>query len=87
MFSLKGYEQEVYHAHDNVAVLHVLFVPGQLLLFSIDAKNRLAVRDLRKSFQAEVTKKGEEGGADNVSDATSVLSKWKAQRPGGANIF
>jgi hypothetical protein len=50
MFSLKGYEQEVYHAHDNVPILFVLFVPSSLLLFSIDAKNRLTVRDIRKSF-------------------------------------
>jgi len=29
-----------------------------------------------------------EEGADNISDVTSVLSKWKAARPqGGANIF
>ena len=49
MVSMKGYEQEIYGAHDGCAILHMLFVPGQLLLFSIDAKNRLVCRDLRSA--------------------------------------
>ena len=83
MFSLNGYEQEVYHAHDNVSVLFCQFVPGQLLLFSIDAKNRLAIRDLKRSFQAEEVKKNEENITemmDNISESTTVKSQFKAHR-------
>lgn len=28
MFSLKGYEQEIYGAHEGCPILHILFVPG-----------------------------------------------------------
>ena len=47
MQSLKGYEQELYWAHQGVPVDFLLFVPGKLLLISIDAQNRLAIKDLR----------------------------------------
>ena len=53
MYSFKGQEEEIFSAHHD-PIEHILFVPGKLLLFSIDSKNRLSYRDL----------------ADNVSNAS-----------------
>ena len=76
MVSMKGYEQEIYGAHDGCAILHMLFVPGQLLLFSIDAKNRLVCRDLRSSgWQPSEGGEANLRSADNVKTAASYNQK------------
>lgn len=79
MYSMKGYEQEVLNAHDNIPVMFITFVPGECILFSIDARNRLAVRDLRRSYQAEEVKKEEQKhnidlNKSQESDLTSIMT-------------
>lgn len=72
--------------------MYLTFAPGQLVLFSIDARNRLAVRDIRKNYQAEEAKVEPDAvNADldksKETDLTSILSKNKAKRDPGTKIF
>ena len=53
IFSLKGYEQEIYDAHDH-EINHVAFVPNQGLLISIDISNLLKLWDMEDLDDCEV---------------------------------
>jgi hypothetical protein len=63
MLSLQGFEQEVYSIfgpkmqREEVPIEFVLFVPGQLLMLTIDAHNRLAFRDLRSENEDKIKRK------------------------------
>ena len=54
IISLKGYEQELYRAH-NVQINHLVFVPNQGKLLSLDIKNVLKVWDLSDLEKEAVT--------------------------------
>ena len=53
IFSLKGYELEVYDAHDD-EISWVAFVPNQGLLVSIDVTNMLKLWDLEDLSNCEI---------------------------------
>ena len=53
IFSLKGYELEIYDAHDD-EILWVGFVPNQGLLVSIDVTNMLKLWDLEDLSNCEI---------------------------------
>ena len=53
IFSLKGYEQEIYDAHDY-EICHIAFVPNCGLLVSIDITNMLKLWDLEDLDDCEV---------------------------------
>ena len=53
IFSLKGYEQEIYDAHDY-EICHVAFVPNEGLLVSIDVTNMLKLWDMEDLDDCEV---------------------------------
>ena len=53
IFSLKGYELEIYDAHDE-EISWVAFVPNQGLLVSIDVTNMLKVWSLEDLSNCEV---------------------------------
>ena len=55
IFSLKGYELEIYDAHDD-EILWVAFVPNQGLLVSIDVTNMLKLWDLESSKELQESK-------------------------------
>ena len=53
IFSLKGYELEVYDAHDD-EIIWVAFVPNKGLLVSIDVTNMLKLWDLKDLSNCEI---------------------------------
>lgn len=53
IFSLKGYELDIYDAHDD-EIRHVGFVPNQGKLVSIDVTNMLKLWDLNDLSDCEV---------------------------------
>ena len=53
IFSLKGYELEVYDAHDD-EIIWVAFVPNKGLLVSIDVTNILKLWDLKDLSNCEI---------------------------------
>ena len=53
IFSLKGYEQEIYDAHDY-EICHLTFVPNRGLLVSIDVTNMLKLWKMEDLDDCEV---------------------------------
>ena len=66
IFSLKGYELDVYDAHDE-EIRHVAFVPNQGKLVTIDVTNMLKLWDLEELSDCEVALQIPHPGNSRVS--------------------
>ena len=76
VISLSGYEQERFNFGEKAPIEFVQFVPGKLMLVSIDSENRLVVRYFGREDQmpGPFRKLQKDGSSEQIESASHQSS-------------